>query len=108
MIEKVRGESRFDIFIQVYLLGASGSCHVIDHSVMASSNIETLRSFELSEDETYDFRSSANSLLLADGGKKCETSFIKSTKRRGPRTLPCGTPLRTGLVLDNDCLTLTL
>ena len=68
---------------------------------MVSSNIETLRLFELSEDETYDFRSSADSLLLANGGKKCETSFIKNTKRRGPRMLPCGTPLRAGLVFLN-------
>ena len=49
--------------------------------------------------------SSANSLVLAmtQSGK----SLIYSKNKRGPRTVPCGTPLTTGALSETALLTMT-
>ena len=50
-------------------------------------------------------RSSANSLALAitQSGK----SLINSRNKRGPRTVPCGTPLTTGALSETAPSTMT-
>ena len=51
--------------------------------------------------------SSANSLAVAEGARRSVTSFTKILNKRGPRTLPCGTPLTTRQDFEIDVLILT-
>ena len=48
------------------------------------------------ENSVYSFTSSAKSLVLIFGSKLSVISFMKRVNKRGPRTLPWGTPLTTG------------
>jgi hypothetical protein len=67
--EKLHGECRLDISIQLHLPGDKGNCQVNDQSVIASRSSGMLVLLDLSETDMYDFKSSAKSLLLASGGR---------------------------------------
>jgi hypothetical protein len=86
---------------------ARGSCQSVDH--FSTLSIKSLKSLTKVSDETciYDLASSAKNLEIEYGGKQVSKSLIKSRKRMGPSTLPCGTPLKTGLRLEREDPTLT-
>jgi len=53
------------------------------------------------------FTSSANNLTVRPEPKMSTISLINIRKRTGPTTLPCGTPLLTGMQSDVLLLILT-
>ena len=67
--EKLDGERRFDMSIQLHLAGDKGNCHVKDQSVIASRSNGMPDPNDLSVTESYDFKSTAKSLLLTLGCK---------------------------------------
>ena len=68
------------------------NCHSEDQACMMSSWLWRMEGDTL-ENDVYSLISSANSLAVADASRLSVTSLMKTLKRRGPSTLPWGTPL---------------
>uniref|UniRef100_A0A8R1J3A5 Uncharacterized protein n=1 Tax=Caenorhabditis japonica TaxID=281687 RepID=A0A8R1J3A5_CAEJA len=56
--------------------------------------------------EDISFKSSANAVTWMSGGNNASKSFIYIKKRKGPVTLPCGTPERMLIELDDTKLSI--
>ena len=55
----------------------------------------------------YTRQSSAKSLHLVEGSNTVGRSFINSKNKSGPRTVPCGTPDVTTILLEKQPSTVT-
>ena len=78
-----------------HLLNATESCHSLDHCSNESRPSCSKLKSELWATFTNNFRSSANKKGLHLGSIEDTMSLMKIVKSKGPRTLPCGTPLLT-------------
>ena len=78
-----------------HLLTDKPSCHFLHYAhSWSSANWNSAREDALLA-LLYSFKSSEKSLSLNVWSKTPGRSFIKRRKRKGPSTLPCGTPLVT-------------
>ena len=82
------------------------NCQSEDHCSIMSSWFWRMEGSVL-EKELYSLMSSANNLTEVEVCKLSTISLMKRMNKRGPRTLPCGTPLVTGWDFDSDELILT-
>ena len=83
----------------MHLENDMGNCQVFDQFNMISSWCCKSIEFEV-EMLVYSLRSSANNLAVMVSSSESTMSFMKIVKRRGPRTLPCTTPLVTEHMLE--------
>ena len=70
------------------------SCHVVAQKLMWSRWIWNCELGSV-DNSVYNFKSSANILILVLLEKKSAISFINKLNKSGPKTLPWGTPLVT-------------
>ena len=88
------------------LLAEIFNCHVLHHSTRESRALcISVLSHDLSHTSNV-LRSSANNLECTFLSKTSGRSLINRRKRKGPKTLPCGTPLITSRerVTNTNCL----
>ncbi|CAH8534005.1 unnamed protein product [Schistosoma mattheei] len=96
--------------IHPHLAVLSSSCHFKHHcATLLSSMLMQFCIFFSScgENEYTTLRSSAYRRGLPTQ-KLSQISLINTKKSKGPKTLPCITPLLTGTALDNEELILTI
>ena len=79
----------------LHLSGRNFICQVVSHCSRASMSFWSCKQSSLVVIGRKIKLSSANSLVEEPGDMDSGRSFIYSKKRRGPRTVPCGTPEET-------------
>ena len=79
----------------LHLSGLNFICHFVSHCSRASMSCWRCRQSSLVLIGRKSKLSSANSLVEEQGDMDSGRSFMYSKKRRGPRTVPCGTPEET-------------